>query len=509
MLALGLGGSVAGVAVLVIGGLTALWNGLLIGGLLLVAIGGALVTSAARSRGVDREKALRSLSDAQRRLNQIKMGRTEAEVDLNEMCRKMGYRDPVELMREWGEWVRLMEDSAPVLRAQEGILALEAQRKTVLDEVRELVERVGGGSPDPANLERVAASIRQHWAIRQRLDDLEQSWSWIDDEKRVTEAAATGLKERAVRILQSAGLPYDPDRPWVEHVHELSSRLQDKSRHTLLKDELIPQAERRLLSEEALEDKKRELELLEADHAEALAEGEAPDRPRSQSEIEAKVRTIRDHLESVQKWRADLRIGVEEAWRRHRHEHPEKVAELDRLDDALRRARRFQRATDLARETIQKVAVSTHRRWAEHLNQRVTEVLQAVGTGISEVRFGDDLDFSVRYTDGRQVARGKAMLQMSSGALDQLHLAVRLAVSEYLSRGDVSMPLLVDDAFATSDDERTEAAMRLLIEHFAQQHQVLVVTCHRSRFDALAAADPDLFEGVQRIELAQPAGTAG
>lgn len=509
MLALGLGGAAAGLAVMLIGGLTTLYNGLLIGGTILVALGGAFVTSATRARGEDRETALRELSEAQRRLNQIKAGRAEAEVGINEMCRNMGYRDPVELMREWAEWSRLMEDSAPVLRAQEGIAALEAQRKAVIDEVRELLDRVGGGSPDPTNLERVATGIRHYWVIRSRLDDLDQAWSWIDDEKRVAEAAATGLKERAIRILQSAGLQHDPERAWVDHVHELSRRLQDKSRYVLLQEELIPQAERRLLTDEQLEDKKHELALLEADHAEAVAEGEAPKTPRSQSEIEKKMRTIRDHLESVQKWRADLRIGVEEAWRRHHREHPEKVAELERVDGALRRAQRFQHATDLARETIQKVAVSTHRRWAEHLNQRVTELVSSVGTGITEVRFGDDLDFSVRYGDGRQVARGKALLQMSSGALDQLHLAVRLAISEYLSRGNVALPLLLDDAFATSDDERTDAAMRLIVEHFSAQHQVLVVTCHKSRFESLAAGDPELYGRVQRIDLAQPAGTAG
>lgn len=501
LLALGLSGAVAGVSVMALGGLFALWNGLLAGGLALVISGWAMLSSGAKLRHEDREESLRGLSDAQRRLNQIRQQRTQFEVGLNEMCRAMGYRDPVELTREWNEYMRIMEDSAPVLRAQDGITALETQRRAVLESVRGLLEKVGGGSPDPAHLERIAAGIRHAWAIRQRAENLENSWSWIDDEKRMVEATAAGLKERAVRTLQSAGLAYDPERPWAEHVRDLAARLEGRSRRKTLVEEVIPAAERNLLSDHEVAAKKQHLEALEADGVATPA----PDRAsRSQVEIDREVQRVNKHLEKIQSWRTDLRLGVEEQWRKHLREHPEKTALLERIDAALERARRFEAAANVARDTIQTVARSTHRRWAEHLNQRVSELLRAVGAGISEVRFGDDLDFSVKYADGRQVARGKAMLQLSSGAQDQLHFAVRLAVSEYLSRGRAVLPLLIDDAFASSDDQRTRAGMKLLVEHFAMQHQIIVVTCHRGRFEALVGAEPALAEAkVRRLSLSE------
>jgi uncharacterized protein YhaN len=89
------------------------------------------------------------------------------------------------------------------------------------------------------------------------------------------------------------------------------------------------------------------------------------------------------------------------------------------------------------------------------------------------------------------------VLQLSAGARDQLHLAVRLAVAEYLSRGRVTLPLLMDDPFATSDDDRARAGMKLLLEHFSQRHQIIVVTCHRKRCESLAALDPELY--AQRV----------
>ena len=505
MLALGLGGAVAGVSVMALGGLLALWNGLLAGGLVLVITGWAMLASGANLRHDDREESLRRLSEAQRRLNQLRQQRTQFEVGLNEMCTKMGYRDPVELTREWNEYVRIMEDSAPVLRAQDGISALEAQRKSVLDSVRELLDKVGGGSPDPVHLERIAAGIRHAWAIKQRAESLETSWSWIDDEKRMAEATAAGLKERAVRTLQNAGLAYDPERPWAEHVKDLAERLEGRSRHKTLVEEVIPAAERNLLSDEEVREKKQHLDALEADGVATPA----PDKPsRSQVEVDREVQRVNKRLTEIQNWRTDLRLGVEEQWRKHHREHPEKTALLARLDVALERARRFEAAVNVARDTIQSVAQSTHRRWAEHLNQRVSELLRSVGAGISEVRFGDDLDFSVKYADGRQVARGKAMLQLSTGAQDQLHFAVRLAVSEYLSRGRAPLPLLIDDAFASSDDARTRAGMTLLVEHFSAQHQIIVVTCHRGRFETLVEAEPALGEAkVRRVSMTDGAKT--
>jgi uncharacterized protein YhaN len=186
-------------------------------------------------------------------------------------------------------------------------------------------------------------------------------------------------------------------------------------------------------------------------------------------------------------------VQVEEVWRRHAQQRPEMEASLERLARAAARARAFKQSVELARTTIQKVAVDTHRRWADFLNARVGELLAQFGTRVDQLRFGEDLDFSVQLDGGPQVSRGKAHLQLSAGARDQLYLAVRLAVSEYLSRGGEPLPLLIDDAFASSDDARLRAGMRGLLESFASGHQVIVATCHRGRHRDLQHLDPELY----------------
>ncbi len=500
LIALGSATAIGGGAVLALHAPRVLGLVMLGTGAVLAAAGAAFLASGGKARLEDREQALKRLSDAQRRLNQLRGKRAEADVALAELSHARGYRDPVELMREWNEFARLMDESGPVLRSEQQIRALDTQKRQAFDEVRMLLERVGGGAPEPATLERVAAGIRHLAAVRQRVSELDKSYSWIDEERRVAEAAATGLKERAVRVLQSAGLTHDPGRPWAEHVTELADRLKGKVRHSLLIGELIPQAERSLRRSHETASLREQLTRIEAERPAGAAAPSAT--PRGALEIDNEARLLREKLESVQKWRGDLRVAVEEVWRKYHAEHPEKLAQRERVEAALERVRRFKQAVDLARETIQKVAVDTHRRWAEHLNQRVGELLSGIGAGVAEVRFGEDLDFSVKPAHGGPMARGKAVLALSSGARDQLHLAVRLAVSEYLSRGQEGLPLLLDDPFATSDDERARAGMRLLVEHFAKHHQIVFATCHRQRVEGFAARDPELWrDGVHRIEL--------
>jgi DNA repair exonuclease SbcCD ATPase subunit len=200
-------------------------------------------------------------------------------------------------------------------------------------------------------------------------------------------------------------------------------------------------------------------------------------------------------------------VEVEEVWRRHAQRRPELGDAQERLGRAIERAKRFKHAVELARETITRIAMDTHRKWAEFLNERVADILRAFGCRVESLRFGEDLEFSAQLDGGPLVSRGKAHAQLSAGARDQLYLAVRLAISEYLSRGGEALPLLLDDVFATSDDARLRAGMRTLIESFGAGHQVVVTTCHRGRMQELRKLDPDLYrDRVHWVDLQAGSG---
>jgi hypothetical protein len=492
LVALGSGAGIAGGALVALRAEQRLWAALISGGSILVFIGVVLLIAASGMRRRERAEALRTLGDAQRQINQLRGRRTQSESALIELARSLGYRDPIELMRDWNEYSRVSDQSQPVRRAQEQLVALETARRTVFEESRALLDRFGGGLPEHAVLERVAADIRALAQQRERITGLEKNWAWVGDEKRSASAEVAGHKEKAMRILQSAGLLYDPAKPWRDHVKELAERVRGKSRFTLLREELIPQAQQRAMPESQRNELKAQLEAFEAETGGGGPQGGGA--ARSQMDLERENRRLQGRLDEIQKKRTELKVKVDDVCRRYETEHPEKLQQIERLDRALTRARRFKKAVEIAGTTIKEVALDTHKRWAEFLNQRVAEVLEQVGARVEELRFGEDLDFSVKLWNGQQFSHGKAVNQLSTGARDQLYLAIRLAISEYLSPKDDSLPLLIDDVFATSDDERARAGMRMLIEQFGQHHQIVIVSCHRHRLETLSKLDPELYK---------------
>jgi uncharacterized protein YhaN len=65
-------------------------------------------------------------------------------------------------------------------------------------------------------------------------------------------------------------------------------------------------------------------------------------------------------------------------------------------------------------------------------------------------------------------------LWRSDGTVDQLYLALRLAVAEELLPVG---PLVLDDALVRFDDQRLAAAMEILKDE-AKDRQVILFTCH-------------------------------
>src|SRR5262249_37033945 len=393
VLSLGAAALVAGVLVVALRGAPALAAILLVLGVVLAASGAGVLMVGARARQDDRDHALSALAEAQGRINALHRRRAENEAALGERARTRGHRGRVALRRQWNDYARVLEDSGPLLRAQDQLEAAERRRQQVADGARPWLQRIGDPPLTPELLDEFAHGIRRSLGARQRLDDLERGFGWVEDEKRVLEKTADTMRERAVRLLQVAGVPYEPARGWPHHVNALKKRLEGRVRHNMIVEELVPAARRRLHAEHEVAQRRRQLEML-------LAGGDLPAKARPSPEIELEWKQTRSKLEEAQRRRSDARVEVEEVWRRHAQKRPDLEQARDRLDRALERARRFQAAVELARDTIARIAKDTHRKWADFLNDRVAEILRAFGTSVDSVRFGEDLEVSVQL-DGR------------------------------------------------------------------------------------------------------------
>lgn len=136
----------------------------------------------------------------------------------------------------------------------------------------------------------------------------------------------------------------------------------------------------------------------------------------------------------------------------------------------------YQAALELARETITEEAEKIQREFTPALNRAVSQALSRITKGrYQEVRVSPDLALSVvEPGNGRLVP----IQSLSLGTMDQVYLALRLAVADLLSGNELRLPLLLDDSFVQYDDQRLEAVLELLEEE-SHERQILLFTCHQ------------------------------
>jgi len=128
-------------------------------------------------------------------------------------------------------------------------------------------------------------------------------------------------------------------------------------------------------------------------------------------------------------------------------------------------------ALELAQKTLTAASQELQRRFAPRISQRAQELFRRLtGNRYDRLRLGEDLSVSAG-AEGEDTLR--TALWRSDGTVDQLYLALRLAVAEELTP---EAPLILDDALVRFDDGRLAAAMDILNEEAAQK-QVLLFTC--------------------------------
>ena len=67
--------------------------------------------------------------------------------------------------------------------------------------------------------------------------------------------------------------------------------------------------------------------------------------------------------------------------------------------------------------------------------------------------------------------------QVSSGTMDQIYLALRLASANLLQKDGERLPLIFDDSFVNYDEGRLRTALNYLADSY--NGQMLIFTCHQ------------------------------
>ena len=156
---------------------------------------------------------------------------------------------------------------------------------------------------------------------------------------------------------------------------------------------------------------------------------------------------------------------------------PDLDARFDAIDREAEALERRLRVLEVAREALSSSIASTNEEAASALEPVVSRVLSRVTLGRYEAAaLGRDLDVTVANPERRPNAPPSLDTNaLSAGTVDQLYLAIRYALLEFLSTSD-GAPFILDDVLANCDPERRGAALALLRE-IARERQVILFSC--------------------------------
>ena len=131
----------------------------------------------------------------------------------------------------------------------------------------------------------------------------------------------------------------------------------------------------------------------------------------------------------------------------------------------------YYRALEVAQNALYAATGELQRRFAPRITKRTQELFgRLTGGRYDRLVLSEDLSLSLGALQEDTLRESG---WRSDGTVDQLYLALRLAVAEELTP---EAPLVLDDAFVRFDDKRLAAAMEILQET-AQNKQIILFTC--------------------------------
>ena len=141
------------------------------------------------------------------------------------------------------------------------------------------------------------------------------------------------------------------------------------------------------------------------------------------------------------------------------------------LQNRIKTLETYYCALTRAQETLLQATHELQRRFAPRISGRAQELFSRM-TGGRYQKLSLCQDLSLEAAAADEIGQ-RNTLWRSDGTVDQLYLALRLAVAEELTP---DAPLVLDDALVRFDDTRLAAALEILREE-AEQKQVILFTC--------------------------------
>jgi uncharacterized protein YhaN len=136
---------------------------------------------------------------------------------------------------------------------------------------------------------------------------------------------------------------------------------------------------------------------------------------------------------------------------------------------------------DIAMSVLADSFIEVRRSFGSVLEKKASDIFKGITGGkYQSMSISKSFEIAVEKAD---TFGGKEIDYLSSGTADQAYLSLRLAICELMAQDGNLFPVLLDDALAQYDDNRTKTALEFLNE-YSKNGQIIMFTCHNSVLNA-------------------------
>ena len=144
---------------------------------------------------------------------------------------------------------------------------------------------------------------------------------------------------------------------------------------------------------------------------------------------------------------------------------------LDAVSRRISRLETYSAAIDLAQDVLFKTTLALQRRFSPRITKAAQDLFNRLTGGrYQRITLGPDMSLQTASVEEITL---QELRRRSDGTIDQLYLALRLAVAKELTP---DAPLVLDDALVRFDGTRLKSAMDILKEE-SENKQVILFTC--------------------------------
>lgn len=141
-------------------------------------------------------------------------------------------------------------------------------------------------------------------------------------------------------------------------------------------------------------------------------------------------------------------------------------------------------ALSIAIKTLEEASNDVQKKYIPVMNEVFNNVFSELTTQkYSDVRAGENL--SIMLSDPKTEKIAPASI-LSNGTIDQMYLALRIAISETVLKNNEYMPFIMDEPFSQYDDERTDNALKCIYD-ISKKQQVIIFTCKQREVELISS----------------------